>query len=1167
MPINMIRILLLILGVASIGTTTAQVVSLNPTYPSINQTVTITYHSEQGNGALAGVSPVYMHTGVIIPGQSGWQYVQGNWGTADANVLMTPVGPNTFTKTINISTFYGLPINANVIQLAFVFRNANGTIVGRENDGSDIFVNIINGQPDIQNPPLGIRDGINYMDDTTVILQLFAPNKPFVYVIGDFNSWQLNTPYFCKRTASGDRWWVLINNLTPGQEYRFQYWIGPNGIRVADIYAQKVLDPWNDQWISSTTYPNLPPYPFGQTTEIVSVLQTAQEPYQWEVETFFRPPLDRMVVYELHVRDFSEKGSFQGVIDSLDYLQNLGINAIEFMPVNEFEGNDSWGYNPSFYFAVDKAYGPLNDLKKLIDECHLRGIAVILDVVFNHSFGQNPQVRMYSQNGAAGPATAENPWFNTSAMHPFSPGYDYNHNSPHTQSFMKRNLHYWLQEFKIDGFRFDLSKGVTQNNTGSNVNAWSAYDQSRINHWLRIRSEIHEVDSYAYLILEHFADNAEETVLANAGFMLWGNNHFSFSEAGLGFPSNLNGANYQSRGWTFPNLLSYAESHDEERNMYNALQFGNSSNPNHNVQNLNIALKRMEASAALNIPLVGPKMIWQFGELGYDISIFTCPNGTINADCKLSPKPVKWDYFFEPDRQRLYKVYAAINKLKTQYPAFSSTNFNYDVWGFGKRLIIQHSSMDVVIIANFDVQPTSIVPGFTQTGIWYDYFTGNSIIENNLNNAFLLQPGDYRIYTTSQLPVPDLSVNVVDVTFNVDMGTQTIDAANGGISISGNFNNFSKEAMTHVGNGVYSITKLFVEGRPLEFKFRNGNAYESPQGLCAAGNLGNRTLKVPATNTTLGTVCYSSCEPCATAPCSVDGGSINTVQSTSICVGTGVPKTIQVSMAGAVGPNKVWALTDNAFNVIQVRTNNSNFNLDPIAPGDYRIYHMSYTNDVTVQGITNGAELEGCFDISNFIQLKLRPKPSGGNITTASPTSLCVGDALPNIVNITLSGNTGSFSRFGVVSLPSGNIVQSQLSPNLNLNGLPPGNYNIYHMGYQEGVSLAGVTNVSDIQGCFTASNPIAVSAVSCPSLNISSSPNPAADMSYVEYSSATSGFVTLELYDVSGRLVQFISKRNLAPGEKYKELVSLHPFTNGVYFYKLSSDNEVIQEKLIVNR
>ncbi len=123
----------------------------------------------------------------------------------------------------------------------------------------------------------------------------------------------------------------------------------------------------------------------------------------------------------------------------------------------------SLGYNPMFYFAPDKYYGTADKLKEFIDECHQRGIAVILDQVFNHSFGQNPQVRMYSENGAAGPPTAENPWFNVQAQHPFNVGYDYNHDSPHTQEFVESKSPFWIEEYKFDGFRFDLSKGFTQN--------------------------------------------------------------------------------------------------------------------------------------------------------------------------------------------------------------------------------------------------------------------------------------------------------------------------------------------------------------------------------------------------------------------------------------------------------------------------------------------------------------------------------------------------------------------------------------------------------------------------------------------------------------------------------------------------------------------------------
>jgi hypothetical protein len=110
-------------------------------------------------------------------------------------------------------------------------------------------------------------------------------------------------------------------------------------------------------------------------------------------------------------------------------------------------------------------------------------------------------------------------------------------------------------------------------------------------------------------------------------------------------------------------------------------------------------------------------------------------------------------------------VNAALIKLKTENEAFRSDNYNWDVGGLGKRLIIQHPTMDVVIIANFEVNPINIVPGFTQTGTWYDYFGGFPIDVNDLNNPFLLEPGEYRVYTTVELETPDISVGIEEVDF------------------------------------------------------------------------------------------------------------------------------------------------------------------------------------------------------------------------------------------------------------------------------------------------------------------------------------------------------------------------------------------------------------------
>ncbi len=240
--------------------------------------------------------------------------------------------------------------------------------------------------------PAGVEPGINYIDYATVTLALFAPHKDNIYVIGDFknNDWKADLAYHMnKDSVSADSvvFWLTLEGLSAGTEYGFQYLVDGE-LRIADPYADKILDPWNDSYISSATYPGLKPYPEGKTGEIVSVFQTVQTPYNWQHDAAYeKPAKEELVIYELLVREFVGKHDYTTLMDSLDYLENLGINAIELMPINEFEGNSSWGYNPAFYFAPDKNYGPKNTLKAVIDEAHRRDIAVIMDMVINHSYG------------------------------------------------------------------------------------------------------------------------------------------------------------------------------------------------------------------------------------------------------------------------------------------------------------------------------------------------------------------------------------------------------------------------------------------------------------------------------------------------------------------------------------------------------------------------------------------------------------------------------------------------------------------------------------------------------------------------------------------------------------------------------------------------------------
>jgi 1,4-alpha-glucan branching enzyme len=647
---------------------------------------------------------------------------------------------------------------------------------GDETLADSVFIHILADEV-VEEIPQGMKDGINYIDNNSLSLSLFAPFKKNVIVIGDFNNWLPASEYRMKR--DGNRYWITIDNLNPGQEYAYQYLIDGT-LKIADPYTEKVLDPKEDKWISDETYPDLKEYPFEKTSEIVSVFQTNQEEYTWKNE-FIPHDNGDLIIYEMLLRDFIALHDWKTLTDTLDYFSALGVNAIELMPFNEFEGNESWGYNPSFYFAPDKYYGPKNDLKAFIDECHGRGIAVIMDMVFNHSFGQSPLVRLYMNE--KGWPTSENPWFNEDfeendidneyqARHPYSVGYDFDHSTTETQDFIDRVSKFWLEEYKIDGFRFDLTKGITQKSSYTGLNkdgypVWdesgvSQYDSQRIGFLKRMADEIWKVNDKAYVILEHFTANDEEKALAEYGMMIWGNANFNYNEATMGYhdnnKSNFSWISYKNRGWSEPHVIGYMESHDEERLMFKNLEFGNSLG-DYNIKELETGLKRIELAAAFFFTIPGPKMIWQFGEMGYDFSI--------DYNGRVGNKPIRWDYY--DSRYRLRKVFSELIKLRTSEPAFTTTDFKLNVSGALKRIEINHEDMNVRVIGNFDVSQGLISAEFNQTGTWYEFFSGEEVNVSDPGMEFNLEPGEYRIFTTKQFEVPDISNNDNEFKSNADI--------------------------------------------------------------------------------------------------------------------------------------------------------------------------------------------------------------------------------------------------------------------------------------------------------------------------------------------------------------------------------------------------------------
>lgn len=651
--------------------------------------------------------------------------------------------------------------------------------------------------------PAGAKEGANYSFPAAgqVTLVLHTPTsttydfsdcgggtfssttapKNIVYLIGDFNNWQISESFKMKK--DGDYWWITLNPSTdfpsPVQnEYVYQYLVDGT-IRIGDPYGHKISDP-DDQYISGTVYPGLIAYPSGKTTGRASVLQLNDTAYTWQVPDFKRTiTQNNLNVYELHFRDFTKEGTYKAATAKLDYLQKLGINCIHVMPVSEFEGNNSWGYNPNYYFAPDKAYGTANDLKQFIDEAHKRGIAVVNDLVLNHAFFSNPNVMLYWDSVNNRPA-ADNPWFNAEHKAVYDSaghwGADWNHASSHTKAMVDAILDYWITEFKFDGFRFDFTKGFTQTDPDPSDPWASSYDACRVAILKRMVNTMWTKHPGSYAIFEHLAEDAEDKVLADYGIMMWsgsgpqadwikmaeGNEKRSFSRS-----------LYSSRGFNYANYMSYMESHDEERVGYQVKQY--SANNDDTLQYLS---NRLKLVAAFNMFLPGPRMVWEFGELGYDISI--------NENGRTGIKPSAWELGYDADkeRQEIYNLYSIIFNFRNKYHLYDNFDFrnNYSANDWYRTMsLYDNNGIQVIPVGNFDTASTNTVtPGYLKTGTWFKYngdpaIDGTPYTVNSTGDTYTLYSHD-PVYVLSNADIIPPVFNVTASTIQTDYCQYATDA-------------------------------------------------------------------------------------------------------------------------------------------------------------------------------------------------------------------------------------------------------------------------------------------------------------------------------------------------------------------------------------------------------
>lgn len=750
------KLWLCLLGLCALVASAQVTPTPNPIPTGYTGAVTIVFDATKGNGGMIGATKCYAHTGLITAASTSdtdWKNVIGSWrGTTQPQ--LTSLGNNKWQLDIpNIFTFYGVPETTDIKKLAFVFHDGpNGKKEGKAASG-DIFVVLgektegdiweaVEGVTAItKSRPSGLKQGITYgADGTSVTLCTYAASRTEsakrVFLLGDMTDWKLSKDY--QLYKDGNYFWITLTGLTKGKEYRFQYAVErADGVRkqICDLYSEKVLHP-DDKWEPKTADPTLISYPTkGADGGYVTVIQPGKADYNWSSATlnFKRPNKNNLIIYETWVLDYTTTRTFKGLMDRLDYIQNLGVNAIELMPITEFEGNQSWGYNPTLYFAMDKSYGKAEDMKAFVDACHQRGIAVILDMVFNHTTGQNPMAKLYPWTSSS-PTETElrfNPWFNvsTEVKHDNNDyGEDWNHGFEPAHEMFTRVLQYWLKEFKVDGYRLDLSHGICGRNT------YDAVDQLKDYYDKGVKA----VSSDAYMILEHWGSSmgSDRPKLIKYGMQCWANTNNAYCQTAMGWLKDGDGFDEANQD----GYVSYCESHDEERMQYKCKKYGNGDLQTNEAARLG----RVAENVAFNVLLNGSHMLWQFEEIGYDISIDQ------NGRTGTKPNPKTKGYFTQAERVDAFTKSAQVITLRTQLmPSVFEGNPTASSISSGKALRTIQWGNNVFAVANFGVEGNQAVS--MPSGTWYDYLNG---AVKATSSTCVLAPGELKVFTSTAVKAP-----------------------------------------------------------------------------------------------------------------------------------------------------------------------------------------------------------------------------------------------------------------------------------------------------------------------------------------------------------------------------------------------------------------------------
>ena len=576
-----------------------------------------------------------------------------------------------------------------------------------------------------ENPPQvsnGSLDDGATTSGSNVTIALYAPGVDYVSVKGDWNS---TYAHGTMMNENGDGWWWYTSSLSSGK-HSFQYEVYDAGFGwtkyLADPYSKELI------WTSPGSNSESGTYSHARTVFYINT-----PGFSWSDGGFTPPEKEKFIIYETHVGDFSGEDNFEGDYSDMltkiqsGYFNDLGVNAVEFLPLHAFGGEMSWGYNPAFYMAPPNCYGTPTELKTLINAFHENGIAVILDVVFNHTYGASSTFQLFHDEGYYGASEwrsnhdfTNDPYYKNGDS---EWGYPLDHSKDKTRDLIDETLTWWVNEYHVDGFRFDHPHDMIWDNAdyGNQHYSWAA---KQANADLLIIAEEDQVWGINNSNFDSQWDfSSHHTFKSNlAQIDEWGN------------MDNMAGAIYHDGHSNHWGPVKYTESHDESRIMYECMNYQGMTEAE--------AVKKSKLGAVIMFTCTGLPMMYHGQEFGQNAA----KNGT-------DPQPLQWDNLNTTVGSDLYDNYQKLIDLRKNSDALTDWVLETKDKNSTDKTIVywrDNGNEKWVIAANFDDNDHTFSIEFPVSGNWTEVMSDQNVqINSDWYGNYNLPASEARIFKYS----------------------------------------------------------------------------------------------------------------------------------------------------------------------------------------------------------------------------------------------------------------------------------------------------------------------------------------------------------------------------------------------------------------------------------